>query len=40
MRAITDRLRVFAFGICIACLGLVDPGKALRSAHDALDKTR
>jgi hypothetical protein len=36
MKAITNRLRVFAFGIVVAFLGLVNPAMALRCAHDAL----
>lgn len=37
MKAVTDRIRVFVFGISIACMGLVNPRKALQTAFDALD---
>lgn len=36
MRVITDRVRVFLFGIAIAVLGLINPAKALDTAEDAL----
>ena len=39
MKWITDRIRVFLFGICVGVLGLISPSKALQSAHRALDKT-
>lgn len=37
MRFITDRIRVFLFGIAIAILGLWSPSKAVEAAVDALD---
>ena len=37
MRFITDRIRVFLFGVAIAILGLWNPSKAVRAASDALD---
>lgn len=37
MRFITDRIRVFLFGIAIALLGLYNPKKAVQAAADALD---
>lgn len=37
MRHVTDRIRVFLFGICIAILGLYNPNKALQTAHSVLD---
>lgn len=37
MRFVFDRLRVFLFGISIAFLGLICPGKTLQMCHDALD---
>jgi hypothetical protein len=36
MKAITNRLRVFAFGIAVAFLGLVDPAKALQAVDEVL----
>ncbi len=36
MRFITDRVRVFLFGICIAFLGIVNPGKAMQTAYIVL----
>ena len=38
MRFITNRIRVFAFGIVIALMGLWSPSKALQAAYSALDK--
>ena len=38
MRHVTDRIRVFLFGICIAVMGLYKPSKALQTAHDVLDR--
>jgi len=37
MRFITDRVRVFLFGIAIAIMGLWNPSKAVQAAFDALD---
>ena len=37
MRFITDRIRVFLFGIVIAVLGLISPSRAVRSAYNALN---
>ena len=38
MKMITDRLRVFAFGIAVAILGLVNPGRALQAVADVLNR--
>lgn len=38
MRFVTDRIRVFLFGICISVMGLFSPSKALQTAHDLLDR--
>ena len=38
LRFITDRIRVFAFGIVIAVVALWNPGLALRWAYEALDR--
>lgn len=37
MKPLTDRLRVFAFGIVIAFMGLWKPSKALQTAAETLD---
>ena len=37
LRPISDRLRVFAFGIAIAFMGLWNPSKALNIALEVLD---
>lgn len=37
MRFITDRIRVFLFGIVVAIFGLWDPQKAVKAAFEALD---
>lgn len=37
MRFVTDRIRVFLFGIAIALLGLYNPEKAVQAAARALD---
>jgi hypothetical protein len=39
MKFITDRIRVFLFGVSIAILGLINPSKALQTAHSVLDVT-
>ena len=36
MKPITDRIRVFLFGITVAFLGLVNPAKALQNAYQVL----
>lgn len=36
MKPITNRIRVFLFGITVAFLGLVNPAKALQTAHQVL----
>lgn len=36
MKPITDRIRVFLFGITVAFLGLVNPAKALQSVQQVL----
>ena len=38
MRFVTDRIRVFLFGIAVAVIGLVSPSKALQTAYDVLDR--
>lgn len=38
MKPITNRIRVFLFGISVALLGLINPAKALQSAYQALEK--
>jgi len=38
MKPITDRIRVFLFGITVAFLGLVNPSKALQTAFNVLEK--
>ena len=40
MKPITDRIRVFLFGITVAILGLINPSRALQSAHEVLDNTK
>jgi hypothetical protein len=37
MRFITDRIRVFLFGIAIALIGLYNPQRAVQAAARALD---
>jgi hypothetical protein len=37
MRFITDRIRVFLFGIAVALLALYSPHTAIRAASGALD---
>jgi hypothetical protein len=37
VKFITNRIRVFMFGIAVAFIGLYDPSLALRSAHKVLD---
>lgn len=37
MKFVTDRVRVFLFGIVIAFMGLINPSWALRKCHEALD---
>jgi hypothetical protein len=37
MSFITNRIRVFLFGIVIAVMGLYNPGMALKAALNALD---
>ena len=37
MKFVTNRIRVFLFGIAVAIIGLYDPSLALRSAHKVLD---
>ena len=37
MRFITDRIRVFLFGIAVALIALYSPRTALRAASAALD---
>jgi hypothetical protein len=37
MRFVTDRIRVFLFGIVIAIMGLWNPHRAVKAAFDALD---
>ena len=36
MKPITDRIRVFLFGITVAFLGLVNPAKVLQTAYQVL----
>lgn len=38
MRIITDRLRVFAFGIAVSILGLINPSRALQAVADVLNR--
>ena len=38
MKAITDRLRVFAFGIAVAFCGLWNPGKTLIAVNNVLNR--
>ena len=38
MKAITDRLRVFVFGIAVAFLGLWNPGKTLIAVNNVLNR--
>lgn len=38
MKAITDRLRVFVFGISVAFLGLVSPSKTLIAVNAVLNR--
>lgn len=38
MKAVTDRLRVFAFGIAVAFLGLWNPGKTLVAVNNVLNR--
>ena len=38
MKAITDRLRVFVFGIAVAFLGLWNPGKTLIAVNAVLNR--
>lgn len=38
MKPITDRIRVFLFGITVAFLGLVNPTRALQTAYEVLEK--
>lgn len=37
MKPITDRVRVFLFGIAVAVLGLINPSKALQTAERAIN---
>ena len=37
-KPVTDRLRVFAFGIAVAFLGLVSPGKTLVAVNNVLNR--
>lgn len=37
MKAVTNRIRVFLFGITVAFMGLVNPAKALQSAYQVLE---
>lgn len=39
MKFITDRVRVFVFGITVAIMGLYSPAKTIRSARTALVKS-
>jgi len=36
MKSVTNRIRVFLFGIFVAILGLINPEKALQSVARAL----
>jgi DNA-binding NarL/FixJ family response regulator len=38
MKAITNRLRVFAFGISVAFLGLISPSKTLQAVDAVLNR--
>jgi hypothetical protein len=38
MKAITNRLRVFAFGIAVAFMGLVSPSKTLIAVNAVLNR--
>jgi hypothetical protein len=38
MQIITNRIRIFLFGISVAVMALASPHHALRIAHDVLDK--
>lgn len=38
MKPITNRIRVFLFGIFVAFLGLINPDKAIQSVARALGK--
>lgn len=40
MKPITDRIRVFLFGITVAFLGLVNPAKALQTAYQVLGERK
>lgn len=39
MKPITDRIRVFLFGITVAFLGLINPARALQNAYQVLGDT-
>lgn len=38
MKPITDRIRVFLFGIVVAVLGLINPRKTLQTVYQVLEK--
>lgn len=38
MKQITDRVRVFLFGITVAVMGLINPSKALQTVDQVLNK--